>query len=656
MEVGAVPFDTKEFNFTSHLNKARESFTGRIWLSHQLESLLTGSQGNNIGGVLIIGAPGTGKSAFSAQLICSSAFNPYITRRIVGYHLCRHSDVATQEPGRFVRNLVNLIARRIPEYGMLIHNSPFILRILQRSCLRDPYHCFEEAIATPLKRVTSNDFQSYFIIIDALDECSSAAGGTSLVQFIKDTYDSLPKCVHLVMTSRNDSAVLKHFSRIPKVHLSSEDVRNLQDVEVFIATKLLEDTAFLERLKVMLSFVKGDAVSYLVNRLLNQSEGNFLFAKLMLLYGKENWSNESDLNKLPTTINDQCESYFRRAFESREKFKPALPVLEILAATFKPLKLNQIFDVLRFRQKIDFEYDFVYTLQGLSHFITQDQDSTIRLSYHTFKNWLTSKENLGNPFYVSRSRGQRRLLEYYFNFVKIDPFSSNDVNRFALQLTSFSGRAGHLHELGNVKAIHIKVTSDNSKKTLLHLSSNEGNRKVPQILSHTFEDIQCNGLYVFTPAFVKAMNDLVEKVEYRLSKRLQLKHRRIAPSLSYFTKRSKEAVIQDRIKTVFPSFSDTKGLNLAIAFLSTWNGHLKFVQFHGLLPMKPSRQRLSFNFSCLHGFQTYSYTERRFLHGFQTNSYTERRFAACSTRSIQTRILVCHMTIIFTIVLNFCQH
>lgn len=467
-----------------------------------------------------------------------------------------------------------------------------------------------------------------------------------MVQFIKDTYDSLPKCVHLVMTSRNDSAVLKHFSRIPKVHLSSEDVRNLQDVEIFIATKLLEDTAFLERLKVMLSFVKRDAVSYLVNRLLNQSEGNFLFAKLMLLYGKENWSNESDLNKLPTTINDQCESYFRRAFGSREKFKPALPVLEILAATFKPLKLNQIFDVLGFRQKIDFEYDFVYTLQRLSHFITQDQDSTIRLSYHTFKNWLTSKENLGNPFYVSRSRGQRRLLEYYFNFVKIDPFSSNDVNRFALQLTSFSGRAGHLHELGNVKATHIKVTSDNSKKTLLHLSSNEGNRKVLQILSHTFEEIQCNGLYVFTPAFVKAMNDLVKKVEYRLSKRLQLKHLGIAPSLSS----------QDRTKTVFPSFSDTKGLHLAIAFLSTWNGHLKFVQFHGLVPMKRSRQRLSFNFSCLHGFQTYSYTERRFLHGFQTNSYTERRFPASSTRSIQTGILVCRMTIIFTIVLNFCQH
>ena len=311
---------------------------------------------------------------------------------------------------------------------MLIHNSPFILRILQRSCLRDPYHCFEEAIASPLKRV-SNDFQSYFIIIDALDECSSEAGGTSLVQFIKDTYNSLPKCVHLVMTLRNDSAVLKHFSSIPKVHLSSEDVRNLQDVEIFIATKLLEDTAFLERLKGMLSFVKAVAISYLVNRLLNKSEGNFLFATLMLLYGRENWSNKSDLNKLPATINDKCKSYFRRAFGSREKFKPALPVLEIVAATFKPLKLNHIFDVLRFRQNTNLSIhckDYRILLHTMR---TAPSDYLII-------NWLTSKGNLGNPFYVSRSQEQRRLLEYYFNVVKIDPFSSNDVNRFALQLTT----------------------------------------------------------------------------------------------------------------------------------------------------------------------------------------------------------------------------
>lgn len=320
----------------------------------------------------------------------------------------------------------------------------------------------------------------------------------------------------------------------------------------------------------------------------------------MLLYGKENWSDKSDLNKLPATIHDQCESYLRRAFGSREKFKPALLVLEILAATFKPLKLNHIFDVLRFRQKIDFEYDFVYTLQGLSHFITQDEDSTVRLSYHTFINWLTRKDNLGNPFYVSRSRGQRRLLEYYFNFVKIDPFSSNDVNRFALQLTSFSKGADHLHELGNVKATHIKATSDNSKKTLLHLSSNEGNRNVLQILSHTFEDIHCNSLYVFTPALIKAMNDLVEKVEYRLSKRLQLKHRRTAYSSPYFIKRSKKALIRDRTKRASQSFSDTKGLHLAIAFLSMWNGHLKFVRLHWLLPKNRMRQTLSFNFSCIH--------------------------------------------------------
>lgn len=88
------------------------------------------------------------------------------------------------------------------------------------------------------------------------------------------------------MTSRNDSAILKHLSSIQKVHLSSEDVRNLQDVEIFIATKVLEDTAFLERLKGMLSFVKGDAVSYLVNRKLSFRKLSFRKVNASLWKGK----------------------------------------------------------------------------------------------------------------------------------------------------------------------------------------------------------------------------------------------------------------------------------------------------------------------------------------------------------------------------------
>ena len=75
LEIGEVPFDTKEFNFTSHMNVAREGFTGRQWLYHNLESLLLNSEDDNVPGVVVVGESGAGKSALSAQLICSRSSN-----------------------------------------------------------------------------------------------------------------------------------------------------------------------------------------------------------------------------------------------------------------------------------------------------------------------------------------------------------------------------------------------------------------------------------------------------------------------------------------------------------------------------------------------------------------------------------------------------
>ena len=297
-EIGDVPFDTKEFNFTSQLNVARDGFTGRKWLYHNLESLLLNSEGDTLSGVVVVGEPGAGKSALTAQLICSRSSNPNIHKRIIGYHLCKHSDKATQDPGRFVRNLVDLMARRVPQYGMLIHNSSFISRILERSCLRDPFHCFEQAVVVPLYQL-KDEIQNYFVVIDGLDECSdSGDSGTSMVYFIKENYARLPSWIHLILTSRNDSSVLKHFSRFPKLHLSSTDLRNLQDIEIFITTKVFENPSLLEMLKFKLGFGSRDEVSNLTSKLLYQSQGNFLFAKEMLRFLKED-PQGVDLNKLP---------------------------------------------------------------------------------------------------------------------------------------------------------------------------------------------------------------------------------------------------------------------------------------------------------------------------------------------------------------------
>ena len=556
------------------------------------------SQGNVVHGVVVVGKPGVGKSALSAQLICSRASSPYIHKRIIGYHLCKYSDKATQDPGRFVRNLVDLIARRIPEYGMLIYNSSFIPRVLQTSCLRDPYDCFEQAIAIPLRQV-QNERQYHFIMIDALDECASDSAGTSLVQFVKDTYNRLPKWVRLVMTSRNDSAVLGHFDSFPKVHLSSSDARNLQDIEIFIASKLFEDTPFLERAKVILGLGSGNEVTYLTNKLLTQSEGNFLFAKLMIQYGKDDWHNQADLNKLPKTVGEQYERYLRRAYGSREKIRPALAILEILVSTFEPLTEKQIFDVLRIQEKIDFEYDFVYALKGLSHFVTYGEDNTITLFHQTFREWLTSKDNLGSSYYVSKGRGHRRLVEYYINVLRNNPNSSMDIYRL-VQHISFDEEGDHyLDDFRNIKASYINATIDNDFRTLLHLSASKNNRKALQILSEAFEEIDCEDSFGFTPAFVAAMNGLAENVDYLLSKGANIEHRTKAPPPPSYVwgdpiERSKTSFwnstmmhaaasgghssIIRLLLTKNASFTKVNGVNLTAIQLAAQNGHLEVVK------------------------------------------------------------------------------
>ena len=601
MEDGFVPFDSKEFNFTSYLSNARERFTGRLWLYNELETNLMKQDTDR--GVLVIGEPGAGKSALTAQLICSRSSNPFIHKRIIGYHLCKHADKATQDPGRFVRNLVDLMARRVPEYGMLVSNSLLILSVL-KSCSGDPLECFEQAVMAPLLQLKGEP-QTYFIVIDALDECSSDSGGTSVVQFIRETSSKLPKWIRLVMTSRNDSNVLKHFSHFPKVYLSSKDARNLQDIEVFITAKLFEDASILERLKAMLGSSSGEEISFLTSRLLSQSQGNFLYVKEMFHFWKDDRNNEVDFGHIPKTIGGIYERYLKRIYGSREKFKPALAILEIMVAAFEPMPVDNLYRVLRTQENIDYEYEFVYALKDLSHFIRYGADNTITIFHLSFTEWLTSNENLGNPFYVSLKRGHRRLAEYYLSVVKTTQNSAMDIYRLAQHVTFGEGDDNFLEEFGNIKASYINTSIDVENRTLLHLAAANSNKKILELLVPAFDSVDCEDNYGFTPGFVAAKSGLKENVEFLVSKGAKIEHR-TKPPPSFYSLLNSSVVSTDpieRAKTTLwnstmlhaaasgghtavirallkrnASFREVNGVNLTAIQLAAQNGHLDVVK------------------------------------------------------------------------------
>ena len=223
----------------------------------------------------------------------------------------------------------------------------------------------------------------------------------------------------------------------------------------------------------------------------------------MLHFWKDDWHNDIDLNQLPKTIGEQYESYLRRAYGSREKFKPALAILEVLVAALKPMQINHVVEVVvRIEEKIDYEYDFVYTLKGLSHFITYGENNTITLFHLSFREWLTSKENVGNPYYVSLSRGHRRLAEYYLSVLKTAPISPMDIYRLAQHVNFDQDGAHHLSEFRSIEASYVNTTIDNDNRTPLHLAAAERDKTVLQILIPAFENIDCEDSHGFTPGFV----------------------------------------------------------------------------------------------------------------------------------------------------------
>lgn len=111
---------------------------------------------NNKLGVLITGNPGSGKSAFLTNLLCSNTSSPIIHNRILGCHFCMHFNKWTRSGANFVGNLANMIALRVAEYRQVILTDPTVRGVLNKDCSQDPEWCFEQAILRPLKNSHSS--------------------------------------------------------------------------------------------------------------------------------------------------------------------------------------------------------------------------------------------------------------------------------------------------------------------------------------------------------------------------------------------------------------------------------------------------------------------------------------------------------------------
>lgn len=168
------------------------------------------------------------------------------------------------------------------------------------------------------------------------------------------------------MTSRNQSDVAFHSSKIKGLIIDPEDSRNLEDIELFLTSKIYQASP---------SWLGDDTVkrtSNMVSTLFKKSLGNFLFVKEVLLHCEPSRRNLSDACTLPKTLGDLYHSYFERLYPhiTKGSFKTVRRLLELLVATLEPLTQKELFDIFKTKDgDLDEEYEFQSRLDEYSNIV-----------------------------------------------------------------------------------------------------------------------------------------------------------------------------------------------------------------------------------------------------------------------------------------------
>uniref|UniRef100_A0A452TD34 Ankyrin repeat domain 50 n=1 Tax=Ursus maritimus TaxID=29073 RepID=A0A452TD34_URSMA len=176
-------------------------------------------------GVLLVGGPGSGKTALCTELLWPSSptsLQRGLHRQALAFHFCKAQDSDTLCVGGFIRSLVAQICRSglLQGYEDKLRD-PAVQSLLQPGeCERNPAEAFKRCVLLPLLGMKPPQ-QSLYLLVDSVDEgCNITEGeqtSTSLsgtvAELLAGHHEFFPPWLLLLCSARKQSkAVTKMFT------------------------------------------------------------------------------------------------------------------------------------------------------------------------------------------------------------------------------------------------------------------------------------------------------------------------------------------------------------------------------------------------------------------------------------------------------------
>ncbi|VDI10370.1 Hypothetical predicted protein [Mytilus galloprovincialis] len=368
------------------------NFTGRQWLFKGIKERIDDS---NTKGLLIIAEPGFGKTAAMVEII-SKRHN--FTGYDMLYHLCRADTITFRDVSAFVLNIVHQLKHMYPAYKM----DKDAIKYLQKSnvknvtsmCTFDPIYCSHLLLIGPLFRIQPQPKRKLLILVDALDKCA-IENKQSILSSLKQIYSLFPEWVKFLFTTRNDLEIASSFGNLKKWHLSKNSEEHKKD--------------FVRHIQKLFS-----VQNYIAERLASETEYDFVLLQLArsLLTIKPKESN-LNINNLPGSFQTAFELEMDFLYNNcySKQFKNSRIIFEIIAASNEPLEQQKIFHIAQVADaSLNDEYLFDELIHKMSpHVIYISASSQITFKTFLFKEWLTSKERKGRPYYVNIENGHKAI-------------------------------------------------------------------------------------------------------------------------------------------------------------------------------------------------------------------------------------------------------